>query len=43
MAFLVFLASAATEIIWTVERMLGRPGRFLAGHAQFLRDIGIRL
>ncbi len=42
-AFLVFLASVATAIVWTVERILGRPGRFLAGDAQFLLDMGIRL
>ncbi len=42
-AFLVFLASVAIAIIWTVERMLGRPGRFVAEDARFLHNIGIRL
>lgn len=42
-AFLVFLASIAAAVTWTVERMLGRPGRFAAEDARFLRNIGIRL
>ena len=41
-AGLVVLATGAIVIVWTLERMLGRPGRFLARDLQFLRDIGIR-
>jgi hypothetical protein len=43
LAALVFLASVAAVAVWTVERILGRPGRFAAGDARFLRDLGIRL
>jgi hypothetical protein len=42
-AGLVFLGSLAVIIVWTFERMLGRPTRFLARDAEFLRDLGIRL
>jgi hypothetical protein len=42
LAALVFLASVTAAITWTLQRILGRPGRFAAGDAQFLRDLGIR-
>ena len=42
-AGLVVLATGAIAIVWAVERMLGRPGRFLARDIEFLRNIGIRL
>ncbi|HEY1239873.1 MAG TPA: hypothetical protein VGF16_04915 [Bryobacteraceae bacterium] len=42
-AGLACLAVMTLAIVQIVERILGRPGRFLAGDAQFLRDIGIRL
>ena len=41
-AGLVALASVVAVIIWSFERMLGRPGRFLPRDARFLRDMGIR-
>ena len=42
-AGLVAFASVVVVIIWTFERVLGRPGRFLPRDSQFLRDLGIRL
>ncbi len=42
-AGLVALATVATAVLWAVERVTGRPSRFLARDVQFLRDIGIRL
>lgn len=40
---LAFLGSVVIAIAWTIDRIMGRPGRFLAADVQFLRDIGIRL
>ena len=42
-AGLAFVASITIAVIRTFERILGRPGQFLAEDAQFLRDLGIRL
>lgn len=42
-AGLACLAVIAITTIQLIERMLGRPGRFLPADSQFLRDIGIRL
>ncbi|GEM_PF-2960402 len=42
-AALVVLSSIALVIVWTFERIAGRPSRFLAEDLQFLRDLGIRL
>ena len=42
-AGLACLAVITIAIIRMVERISGRPGRFLAGDASFLREIGIRL
>ena len=39
----VFLVSVAVAVIWTLQRILGRPGRFAGADAQFLRNLGIRL
>jgi len=42
-AGLACLAVMTLAIIQMVERILGRPGRFLDGDSRFLREIGIRL
>lgn len=42
-AGLACLAVMVLAVVQIVERILGRPGRFLAADSRFLREIGIRL